>query len=98
MSAGTDRITFRCSAERQSAMHRAIARHNANPGQRDSLNVTSFLLRAIDEKIAHLDRSRKKIKRAKRIAGKVPVDQCGNPIAKSDPDYAEWVRIHGGPN
>jgi hypothetical protein len=68
MSKGTGKITFRIPAALESEIDRAINRHNANPGTRDSLNRTSFLLRAIKEKISHLERSRKKISRAKRVS------------------------------
>lgn len=95
MSAGTDRITFRCPAALQSEMNAAINRHNAQPGSLDSLNTTSFLLRAIKEKVAHLERSRKKIKRVKRESAKMPLkatmkEIIGGPHHKKDcPHYLD---------
>jgi hypothetical protein len=56
-------IAFRCPAHLRAEVAKAIARHNKNPGQRDCLNFTSFMLRALKEKIQHLERSRRKIKK-----------------------------------
>lgn len=83
MSKGSKIISLRPGNDRLEAMQRYVASYNDNATIRPPIDLTEFIRRAIDEKLAHAARSNSKgRKRAPRIE---------SAIAKSAEDDADGL-------
>lgn len=92
MSKGTKVVTFRLDADRERRINLEIA-FRLNHPTAEPFTFTSFILKAIDEKIAHMERSRK---RKRKKAHETPYEfRTSEPVIHPpDGKPFDWEKLY----